>query len=214
MLGLCRIRLHPLCTRTELRWLLSELASKCQAAYSEPPAADTPNTLFFRMWLSYYGGGGVNGTQLAAAQCDERALELENSSAFAWNALGFHGGGRVQGIFYSPKSCFEKALELNPKDANAWCNLGNLGGNARYLEMACYLKALAVDPKNAFAWYNLGLKGGLQGKTEGQCFRKAKREFQRKLQADAASLRLECLRDGRGLPKFGPGAPNPTPPQT
>ena len=170
MLGLCRIRLHPLCTRTELRWLLSELASKCQAAYSEPPAADAPNTLLFRMWLSYYGGGGVNGSQLAAAQCDERALELENSSAFAWKALGFHGGGRVQGIFYSPKSCFEKALELNPKDANAWCNLGNLGGNASHLEMACYLKALAVDQKTPLLGTTWASREDFKGRQKASAF--------------------------------------------
>ncbi|CAE6972598.1 CYC8 [Symbiodinium sp. CCMP2456] len=106
-----------------------------------------------------------------------------------------YGGGRVQGMFYSPKSCFEKALELNPRDANAWCNLGNLGGNASYMEMACYLKALAVDPQNAVAWYNLGLHGGLQGMTEGQCFRKAKKEFEGKLQVDAASLSLSVTEE-------------------
>lgn len=86
----------------------------------------------------------------------QRAVELKDDYADAWNNLGWAQTQR--GNLADAVAAFERTIKLTPDDAQAWSNLGRaLAGMGRDNEaITAYRKAIDLDAGYAQAHYNLG----------------------------------------------------------
>ena len=91
-----------------------------------------------------------------AVECYDKGLEIDPTSAAAWNNKGSSLNSLSR--FEEALICYNKALEIDPRYAFAWNNKGNsLHRLGRFEEaLICRDKALEIAPRDAVAWTNKG----------------------------------------------------------
>lgn len=133
--------------------------------------------------LGLLRGAIMNGQRFRPKRFFQKAIELNEENADAWNHLGMECEKEnclIKGKSYSNKECFRKAIELDASLALAWLNLGLAGGDDLDNAKSCFKKSLEADAENAEAWYQFGMSmsGGtafIESKryTKKACFKKA-----------------------------------------
>ena len=94
-----------------------------------------------------------------------RALQKDNTNAFAWQGYGLTQGLRAQ--HQDALTSFERALQLNPTLVTSWNGKGTaLSRLRRHQEaLVAFERAIELDPNNAAAWNGKGATLNALGRT-------------------------------------------------
>ncbi len=94
-----------------------------------------------------------------------RALQRDNTNAFAWQGYGLTQGLRAQ--HQDALTSFERALQLNPTLVTSWNGKGTaLSRLRRHQEaLVAFERAIELDPNNAAAWNGKGATLNALGRT-------------------------------------------------
>jgi len=94
-----------------------------------------------------------------------RALQKDNTNAFAWQGYGLTQGLRAQ--HQDALTSFERALQLNPTLVTSWNGKGTALSRLRRQQEAlvAFERAIELDPNNAAAWNGKGATLNALGRT-------------------------------------------------
>jgi serine/threonine protein kinase/Tfp pilus assembly protein PilF len=123
-------------------------------------AAGSSNSLLDRAYRAYTQKRLDEATALY-----NRALQQDNTNAFAWQGYGLTQGLRSQ--HQEALTSFERALQLNPALVTSWNGKGTALSRLRRQQEAlvAFERAIELDPNNAAAWNGKGATLNALGRT-------------------------------------------------